>query len=592
MLSSKLFNIRLYLEGLKRLKVIGMASAILSVTVSALIPIVFWIDMRPDVDKITNININTLCIPLYGMIFLAPFFFSALFSFLNKRKESDFFHAIPYTRTCVYLSFTAAALSFVFAIMILSSLAAGIIWAMNPLTTFRVGELISVTLMCMLAAAELSGIMILAITLTGTDTTQALMFLLFTLLTRLVLLYISIGIDTHVDVIYTSDLPFLQFNWFLPFGMLAFSVTGGEGDSFNPLMSPSNIIYSLVVTILLFAAGWLLYKLRKSEMAGTTAPNHVTQHIFRILFTLPVALLIPLFIYADGMDFTGLLVFLVISLLMYYLYELITTKRFRGFLKATMLLPVVVVCCLVFYGAFGCVEKAIYNATPDSPDEIASVHLDIRGGAGWDDYQDYLMQDAVSSDPALIKDVIDALNSTVECDRADDYSSYRGFHLRWLRVELNKKDGSTVIRKIALKEENYNYVNTQYVNHSSVSTDTFLSLPPLELIDYYYTEYYSVNGFDVAYKNNYNLPKLYNILSQEYDKLSTEDKMWVRRGYMTDKDIEGSFSLNLSGHLPDTQNYMHILLYVSKELLPETFAFLESTKIDSTDMTDSEIFIP
>ncbi len=213
MLSSKLFNIRLYLEGLKRLKVIGMASAILSVTVSALIPIVFWIDMRPDVDKITNININTLCIPLYGMIFLAPFFFSALFSFLNKRKESDFFHAIPYTRTCVYLSFTAAALSFVFAIMILSSLTAGIIWAMNPLTTFRVGELISVTLMCMLAAAELSGIMILAITLTGTDTTQALMFLLFTLLTRLVLLYISIGIDTHVDVIYTSDLPFLQFNW-------------------------------------------------------------------------------------------------------------------------------------------------------------------------------------------------------------------------------------------------------------------------------------------------------------------------------------------------------------------------------------------
>ena len=43
-MNTQFFNFRLFLEGLKRLRVIGLATAILAVTASAVIPLVFWID--------------------------------------------------------------------------------------------------------------------------------------------------------------------------------------------------------------------------------------------------------------------------------------------------------------------------------------------------------------------------------------------------------------------------------------------------------------------------------------------------------------------------------------------------------------------
>ncbi len=594
MLNTKLFNIRLYLEGLKRLKVIGMAVAILSVTISALVPMVQWMDTPWDYDRVDLIEQSQLCFPLYAVIFFAPFFFLVLFSFLHKRKESDFFHAIPYTRTCVYLSFTAAALTFVFVIMVVSATTAGILWALNPFTTFRVGELVTLTLMCMLAAAELSAIMMLALTLTGTPTTTMLMFLLFTLFTRLIVFYLSSCIEYQIDIIDISTLPFFKFSWFLPVGMFVFAINGARYVDFNPMNSAANVIYTIIVTLLLFAASWFFYKKRKSEMAGNTAPNRVAQHIFRILFTLPFVLLIPMVFIMDDMEFTIFLVLVVISLLVYYLYELITTKRFKGFGMATALLPILVVCCLLFAGAFACIETAIFETSPDDPDEVASVYIDVSSSysTGWDDYQRYLLQDCSSADRELIEKFVENLSLSLKADRQNRGSVFGpGYNYRWFTVEFTLKNGRTVTRELAIKESDKDVIIQKYMDTVKIDEEMIWSLPEAECITHIYGEIalpddaYIYYSFDFYEKTPAEIKSFCNTLLKEYNALSTEQKEWLRTdgrsGFDPYKNEDPTFYLSISGTLPNggyvpgyRGNYFNIGLCIDKKLMPETFEYL------------------
>ncbi|MBQ9780365.1 MAG: hypothetical protein IJW00_05405 [Clostridia bacterium] len=595
MLNTKLFNIRLYLEGLKRLKVIGMAVAILSMTISALIPIVQWMDTPLSKETVDLIEQNQLCFPLYVVIFLAPFFFLVLFSFLHKRKESDFFHAIPYTRTCVYLSFAAAALTFVFLIMAASAATAGIIWALNPFTTFRFWELITLTLMCMLAAAEISAIMMLALSLTGTPTTTMLMFALFTLFTRLIMFYLSSCIDTNMDIIYPQDLPYLGFDWFLPFGMFSYALNGSRYIDFNPFESPANIIYSLVVTVVLFVVAWFFYKIRKSEMAGNTAPNRMAQHIFRILFTLPFILLIPMAqIMEEGKtEITLLLVLAVVTLLVYYLYELITTKRFKGFGKATLLLPVPVICCFLFVGAYHAVEWTVFSMTPDEPSDVISVSID-ETNAQWDDYQQYLLQDSASYDEEVIGIMVSNAVETVECDRLDDYSSflkrqgkydpYAGkYSVEWMTVDFKLKNGMTVTRRVAFTDSEYSEVRYKYINTIHIDEDLFWSLPEVEELTHVHAEYLEDDMYveSVTFDLDAQLKAFYKVLIKEYNTLSAEEKEKLRGTYYyeyegNDKGQNRYYSFGINGRISGTNEKFYINLIVPEDLLPETFNYLQN----------------
>ncbi len=576
MLNTKLFNIRLYLEGLKRLKVIGMAVAILSVTISALIPLVQWMDTRPDYDRVDLVEQYQLCFPLYAVIFLAPFFFLVLFSFLHKRKESDFFHAIPYTRTCVYLSFTAAALTFVFAIMIASAATAGILWALNPFTTFRFGELVTMTLMCMLAAAQISSIMILALTLTGTPTTTMLMFALFTLCTRFVMFYLGNCLDSTLDIIRISDLPYFGFSWFLPFGMFWFAISGGSYyTDFNPFLSPANIIYTVIVTVALFAAAWFFYKIRKSEMAGNTAPNRVAQHIFRILFTLPFVLLIPMVLIMEGgSEVTLIFVLVVISLLVYYLYELITTKRFKGFGKATALLPVLVVCCLLFTGAYYATQAVIFENSPDDPDEVVAITLDATARADWDDYQAYLLEDSESRDRDLIKTVVYNMTKTVEMDKKNNYYAYDGGS--WLKIDMKLKNGQTVTRRVYFKGLDRDLVRQKYVETIEIDENVFWSLPKTNEVVNLWAEGISERLYTyVEFYDNYN--EFYSILLREYESLTVAQKDFIRANDYYDLKDEDSFVYNIGiqWQRSDTRRAYYMNLLITEDMMPETYKYLK-----------------
>ncbi len=395
----RIFNFRLFVEGLKHLRVITMAVGILALVASALVPIVDLMNHHPRTNPntgeyiITKYNYWSICLPAVLTVLLAPFFFAALFSFLHKRKESDFFHAIPYTRTCVYISFSAAALASVFAIQILSALVAGVLTAMIPYTVFDVGRYVCLMLATLLGSAMLSAFMMLALCVSGTGGTCGVLYILFAALPRIIAALLVLAIE-QVPVLNTdywiAESP-LSPLWFYPLGVV------GTVFSIDPIVQgfpfkPAVVIYSLIVTLLLFVLAGFLYNRRQSEMAENHAPGTKTQALFRILFTLPMALIMTAMICYGHLRASLVLVGIVLTLLCYFLYELLTTKRPKNMLKTAPGLLIVLCVCIAYGMVHIGVESYIQHEKPIRSEDVASVTLPelLATGGVYGDYDSTL----------------------------------------------------------------------------------------------------------------------------------------------------------------------------------------------------------
>lgn len=540
--ASKFFNTRLFFEGVKRLRIIALGVAILALTVSLLIPIISWVNYadnyerscwveQPVFDDTGNV-IDTpyvyveqeivpnkvepylLCLPLYVLPFTAPFFFFILFSFLHKRKQSDFFHAIPYTRTCVFVSFSAAALASVAAIAVLSALLSGAIYAACPFTSFAPLDLLSALGVSILSAAFLSSFMMLSLSLTGTPSTTLLLFGLFAGITRVVLALFSYAVSTFT-IVQPSFYPFLSIYWYLPFRMFV------QGSSEGIPSYAQLVPYTVVVTLAIFAAAGLFYKLRRSEMAERSAPSRRLQSVFRCLFTLPFALLLTTLIMLDDIDFDMALILFVGTLLVFYLYELITTKRAKNLIRATPWLGAVVGGAAVFVLSFALFGAAVHADIPE--EKIKSVSITPVNTTSFESLNS-------RSTPSDDERVIDLVSYALDYTRTSGWN-YGGGRVSYRTVTIHKTNGMTVKRGLYFTEENEALLES-YLEESEEYVENYLVFPPIESIRSMYFSPEGLNFYDSLYLSNgtERFEEFYTILKREYDALSTEEKLAFKRG--------------------------------------------------------------
>ncbi len=569
-MSTQFFNFRLFLEGLKRLRVIGLATAILALTASALVPIVFWLE-EGHYPSEQFIDTQFLCVPLSVVTFLAPFFFFVLFSFLQKRKESDFFHSIPYTRTCVYVSFVAASLVFVWAIQVACALTAGILWSLPFYIRFDLGGLVSYTLICMLATAMLSSFMMLALSVSGTGSSCMLLFGLFTAFVRVVAA-IFLGCLGDIQLLPINDMwqnSFFSPLWFLPLNILWYIL---ESDMASAVMySLPNVLYSILVTLAVYALAGFIYKHRKSEMAGNPAPGRKTQALFRIMFTLLPALLIPLFLANGADDASILLVLLVGVLLVYFLYELITTKHPKNMLKAVPGLGIVLLCCFAFSAVYFTCQRVVLLESI-SAEEIDTVSIKA-GGMDEYTYQGLLLDDFKTDDPEIVQVIAQQLAYTQDVELTNIYPETGS----WTRtvVTIRLDNGRKLTRRIML-ESNENLQIIQKLQSLEETQEILYRLPALDEVigggvDLNITPHYS--DYHHFYMDD-TLETFMNIFREEFEALTIEQKdavmmptfnyaAWIRgeyqmtlglRGYRNGKQFHNQYAI--TEDLPRTRAYL------------------------------------
>jgi len=348
-MKNKYFSLGLYRDGLRQLRIIGIISLVVFVLTAVLLPISIVLSLKqygeamyqqtiPEI--ISLFTANPLLILSFCLV--APLMMLCLFHFLDKRNASDFYHCIPQTRICLFNSLFAAVMTWMTAIIVITSLCSFLIlgvfsdyflidWSTSWIFLFNTFAGI------LFVAASIA----IAMCITGTVFTNVIVSGLLIFVPRfLVALMISwLG----------NALPLLNANSFLPLMDKKYNVVTGMVFSIYqgyindpPLTALPSGVYTLIVGLIYTGIAMLLFHRRKSESAGNASPNSILQTTYRLVIAMLICLIPCHMIFQNiitgarisGAEVFGLFIMYLIAIFFYFVYELITTKKLANLVKA------------------------------------------------------------------------------------------------------------------------------------------------------------------------------------------------------------------------------------------------------------------
>lgn len=511
----RFFDVKLYVEGLRKIRVAGVAAAITVTALNALLPIVGIIDSKMTwpgtVRTVSVVPVENFAPFGLLMMLFALVLTHSMFSYMNERSKSDFWHAIPQKRVCVYFSFIAAIYTWIAGILLISGLLNLILWNVAKYYTAGFLSFLGSLGVYFLVSILLVGFMTLAMTLTGTTVSNLLIFALVLLFVRVVGLIFTASIQSvspMFDPSY-SALRFFEMEFFLPFSVLADLGGGGRLTSFSnaPLL-----IYSTLTALLLLTLGAVCYVYRKSETASRSASSRRMQHVYRCAVTLPFCLLLVYLLF-ENVDLSLFIIMLILILLVWVLFELMTTKKIKNVLRSLPVLVVPLVLSLLFTGAVFITRNVIWNDLPEAA-QIRGVTIPLQSRRT---YEDLKLADVTVEDKALKQLVADALEDTVSFERTGKPAYAYG--LRSQKVVITLTSGRTMGRKLFLDSEAYQLLRDGFYN-SDVYRSAYLAMPSVKQIQSLSLSNVSVSDAEAM--------RIWEMYLVEYSMLSDAEKRAVK----------------------------------------------------------------
>ena len=182
---NKFFSPALMLEGIKQTRVVGICFAIISVLASCgypLLRLISYASMDYDTLKAQpyfTIDIATFSMPIFLIQYIMPIvMIFLLFNFMNIRKASDFYHSIPLSKTCVYLTYTVTALIWSIVTVVVSTLLSFTIYALSLKTVINIEFIWPTIISSVILAMLVASIALLAKGLSGTIFTNIIITLI------------------------------------------------------------------------------------------------------------------------------------------------------------------------------------------------------------------------------------------------------------------------------------------------------------------------------------------------------------------------------------------------------------------------------
>ncbi len=465
----KIFDVSLWKEGFRQLRIIGIMCMIITVAYAVLFPM----GMQQTYNRVDEAYrmgaIETTAYLLAPAFLMVPLMVLYLFRFLTSRDASDFYHGVPHTRTCLFVSFAGSVAAWFALVMAAYMAVSFFLIGVFPNIELSWTDMGLVLFTYVAAAILMLGVSLLAVSLTGTSLTNLAVLVMIIALPRLVLTISYYLIVNQVDFVIYREVPGLlnpMLNLFIGAGM---TVLGNAG-----FFDWSNVVYSTALGIFYFAAGGYLFVKRKSEMAGQTAINPWLSLVFRLLPAFMVCLF-PLYIILDGVSYGrrvlhvvgenwfGLLVFYVIAILVYLLYELITTRKLSAMFKSIPGLVVLAVMNIVYAVVFLVATNQMCNYSPEA-EEVDSIRLITNLDAYDTDYFDVILSTVEFKNEEIQKVLCDGLEDTKNLWK-QDRSEYRqriwgNKSQNYEKVEVAFREGSVVRnRQVILTKNEYEKLN-------------------------------------------------------------------------------------------------------------------------------------
>lgn len=513
--NKKIFSPSLYIEGLRQLKVIGVVSFIIYVLEAILIPLNRF-GAYSAINHQAIIGINNMHPIIYlTYTVLAPIFTLYLFSFLTRRDSSDFYHSIPHKRTCLYVSYIASILTWLLAILVLSSGISIIIHLCLP-DIYKINFSMTLPYIAgvFIASTGVVCAVALAQCITGTFLTNIIVSGIIIFFPRV---FMEVIIQNILNIIYEIIpeeyfLPLLNGKYNLITGKFTSLFSNSQPDIFK---SYSSWIYTIILTLIYFSIGLFCFKKRHSEAAGNSAPNKWLQAVYRICITLTFCL-IPISIICSASD-DSITIFSIycIAVVIYFLFEIITTKTVRNLLK---ILPGLVVIAILNAGIIFFINSVSESELNKCPDTSDVSYIRILADNTSDSYLDALYEQLKIDDNEMIDSIISSLKTDIERCKSSDIA-VSNYDYKVFSIHL--KNGKTYYRRISTDNitksvnSTLNDILYDYISKNSEFTEKLNKLPEFKDVA---INIYNQNA-TVEQKEN-----IYNAFLKDYAELSEDEK--------------------------------------------------------------------
>ena len=380
-MKKSVFSPRLYLDGLKQLRLIGIAALVIMSLEAILIPVGKVLSQKDQpyirVQLLDFIDIHPILFASFCV--LAPLMTLYLFQFLNRRNASDFYHAIPETRLCLFFSFIAAILTWVMGTAVVTTgLAVGFHVLFPAFFVVNFCSVLTALFNILSGCVLVTACVALAMCVTGTLFTNVMVSLMLIFVPRLLILFLNVSVTEALPLIPSNHFVFLlDSSCNVPVGAVLGAL--GLGTFSNVVSSLGSGLYTLVLGMLYLAAGAVLFHRRRSEAAGQAAPNRILQAAYRLaLAMIPCAFacygIFHGIVWKEEGELFSYVVIYIIALVVYFLYEIITTRKWKNLLRAIPVLGVLAVLNVALIGGMVGLYHSVLSFSPGAED-ITSIRI-------------------------------------------------------------------------------------------------------------------------------------------------------------------------------------------------------------------------
>ncbi len=552
-MKNKIWSPRLYIEMLRQTKVVGIITAIITFIIANFAPLgnsIIYNSMPAEAKEyypsliVTEISFFSLS--YYFLIIMTLAITGTLFSYFNKKRASDFYYAVPVSRNCYFLTALSIIFTWCIGTVVLSAVSVTIIYSTLPYAILDTSVIFNSIFSSVAIILLISGVFLVSATLSGTRLINIVLAVIILAGPRVVVTIINWLVSDITIVANQNLFPFSDNIYNIVYYMFC--------NNIQPAISniPS-IIYTSVLGIIYIAVAFIINKYRKAELAENAAPNKYMRHIYSAVVSFMVSIAFIYFLVRtiyhlmENVSVVFLVIlFAVITVAVFFIFELISSKSLRKMLHAAPYFLVVIV-----------LDAVVILTVSGISSSVLSTRLDMENISGirvlyqYDEYNipsyaDIKLRNFVIKDNNLNKVYASRYNSYVDAiNRRNSgeiligqLDNFGGKQYIGMSCIIEMKDGTQIQRKFYDSKID-KARNGAILNNKEICLAASALPKDNELTDFGFFSYLSDMNVSLTTEE---IKELWAIYKEEYNKFDNKKKMEISGTYYISDDSDDDFT--------------------------------------------------
>ena len=489
------------------LGILFIAASVLACAAVPFVNLIDWANGNSTYPSLLVVSDYSCGLPVVCMIF-PVLLIMKLFSFLFKRGASDFYHALPFKRQCIYISNLAVCLVWYILGLVVSLSTVTLIYTLNKSVYFKPSFILMNFTTLLIAMLNISGGVLIAVSLAGRKSRGYTVSAVMLLVPRIIYLIGIEAVSGKTTILERSSVKYFSSRYNMPFALMF-----GDGLYFGNMDIPYSFvpgkIVSLLVALIYISAGLYLFTVRKSEKAENAVADEKLNCFLHITYSGIFFIVATALLFESGTAGESFILPLAVGIGVFIFYAFFAERKLKKVLKSLIRLVYIGLLCGLFYFILSAVSDSLLSKEIKGDDIKSVKEYYVDEYRTVYNYSGILISNQQYEDREIINLIAKAYAYT--CSAADELY----FSGREMTVEITYKDGSSNIRRLLFEEDDYKRIRELMDAYPSTK-EAYVSIPE---------DCYILNM-----KKKENNEKLWECFKNEYMKLPANKRMMVCDG--------------------------------------------------------------